>query len=125
MPSTWRRGFRSFGACRDQASGAGGDRGRYQPVRDYVGGEESAGRDRAADEVMAGRGGRSRQAGDGVLRLDGGDDLDPAGGVQPERRGGDLRTVLRELWAGCGSQRSKAAVREAASAAGCGGGVDL
>ncbi len=42
---------------------------------------------------------------------------DAAGGVQYRRRGGDLRAVLRKLWAGRDSVRRQAAVCEAAPAA--------
>ena len=41
--------------------------------------------------------GRRRRAGDRLLRLDRGDDVDDDGDHRSGRRGGDLRAVLREL----------------------------
>ena len=57
-----------------------------------------------------------RRAGDGLLRVDRGDDVDDDGHHRSGRRSGRLRAVLRELRSGRDSFRRDAALRDAARA---------
>ena len=94
------QGFPDFSSAGgDQTGCAAGDCSRREPIRHYLGREEPAKCDCAADGRLAGHHGRSGKRDHCVLRIDRSNDFDAVGGLQCGRRSRDLRAVLRELWA--------------------------
>ncbi len=110
------QGFPDF-ACPPElkAAAARGRRRRHQPVRDHLGREAAARRDRRVhDGALPGLGrDRSRDAGHRHLRRDRGDDRRDARPARPGRRGHRLRAVLRELRPGRDPVRRGPALRHA------------
>ncbi len=99
-------------ARRNQRSRAPGDLRRHQSIRDHLGRESAARRDRRKIRAHAGNSRRSRARNHDLLRFDRSDDVRHDGHHQSRRRNRRVRAVLRKLRPRRDFERRDAALRE-------------